>query len=374
MSRSGWGLWLAVLLASSPVLAGQTADYTRTPVLMVHGWFVTDLAGVATWATMKRNLVEDGWPEEYLDTPSFEDVRGCDPEHAVEIAGWVEALRARTGTDRVDILAHSEGALNTLYYLKKLCGVHRVRKVVSLAGAYHGTVVACLDPFSCGAAEMCIPSTPDGWKQNEVLADLLACDETPGDVLYTTIWSPWDEVIIPQEGGALAGAEVIQIQTPFTEHGGILVSDESYGYVRDALLSSGANEDGPGWECLPGCAPPAADMAPEMPDFERPGGDDLGIEARITTEAPWPGPDRGPEAPEVAQGDPPTGPDHGAEPGYASGDHRTPGDRGRSVPSLGGCSASGPPARSVVAWLLVVAGMISASVVIIRSLTASRRR
>lgn len=370
MSRSSWGLWLAVLLASSPVLAGQTADYTRTPVLMVHGWFVTDLAGVATWATMKKNLVEDGWPEEYLDTPSFEDVRGCDPEHAQEIAGWVEALIARTGADRVDILAHSEGALNTLYYLKKLCGVHRVRKVVSLAGAYHGTVVACLDPFSCGAREMCIPSTPDGWKENEVLADLLACDETPGDVLYTTIWSPWDEIIIPQEGGALAGAEVLQIQTPFTEHGGILVSDESYGYVRDALLSGGANEDGPGWECLPGCAPPVADAPPEAPDLGEPAGDD--IAADDVVDALGDSSDRGPEEPEVPEGD--QTPGDGTDPGSASDDRGTPGDRGRPVPSLGGCAAPGRPAGSGVARLLVLASMMIGCLVIERGRTASRRR
>ncbi len=374
MSRASWGLSLAVLAAASPVPAGQTADYTRTPVLMVHGWFVSDLAGVATWATMKKNLVEDGWPEEYLDTPSFKDVRGCDPEHAQEIAGWVEALIARTGADRVDILAHSEGALNTLYYLKKLCGVHRVRKVVSLAGAYHGTVVACLDPLSCGAREMCIPSTPDGWKENDVLADLLACDETPGDVLYTTVWSPWDEIIVPPEGGALAGAELIQVQTPFTEHGGILVSDESYGYVRDALLSGGANEDGPGWECLPGCEPPVADAAPEAPDVGEPAGDDLDIAGPDTLDGPKDRPDRGPAEPEVRQADPTAGPDGGTDPGSARDDHGTSGDRGRPVPSLGGCSASGRPTGSAVVWLLVFVGMLFLSLAISRRRNASRRR
>lgn len=274
MNRAFTPLCVLIGLAPPAVHAGATADYSRTPVLMVHGWFVSDLAGVATWATMKKNLVRDGWPEEYLDTPSFRDVRGCDPEHAEEIAGWVEALIARTGFERVDILAHSEGALNTLYYLKKLCGVHRVRKLVSLAGAFHGTVVACLDPFSCGAKEMCIPSTPGGWKHNEVLADLLACDETPGDVLYTTIWSPWDEIIVPQESSILDGAEVIQIETPFTEHGLILVSDEAYGYVREALLSGGANDDGPGWECLSDCTTPLPDSPVEAHQDEAPTSDD----------------------------------------------------------------------------------------------------
>ncbi len=354
MGRFAWCLGVTSFLAGLPVLAGQTADYTRTPVLMVHGWFVMDLAGVATWATMKKNLVEDGWPEEYLETPSFQDVRGCDPEHAQEIAGWVEALLARTGADRVDILAHSEGALNTLYYLKKLCGVHRVRKVVSLAGAYHGTVVACLDPFSCGAREMCIPSTPDGWKQNEVLADLLACDETPGDVLYTTLWSPWDEIIIPPEGGALAGAEVIEIQTPYTEHGGILVSDEAYGYVREALLLGGANEDGPGWECLPGCAAPVADIPPEAPDLATSAGDDLASAADDITEAPPARSDSEAGKRDVGGGDPPQ--DTNGHPEATPDAPRASDVRGRPVPSLGGCAATGRRTGPVVASLVALAG------------------
>ncbi len=332
--------------------AGSSADYSRTPVLMVHGWFVSDLAGVATWATMKKRLIEDGWPEEYLDTPSFRDVRGCDPEHAAEIAGWVEALLARTGAEKVDILAHSEGALNTLFYLKKMCGVHRVRKLVSLAGAFHGTTVACIAPFSCGAKEMCIPSTPDGWKQNEVLADLLACDETPGDVLYTTIWSPWDEIIVPQEGSILAGAEVIQVQTPFTEHGGILWSDEVYAYVREALLSGGANEDGPGWECLPACAPPPPGPSPDLSDL-----------ANSLAEEHTGLPDPVPERPQDILGHHDLGvlEDRDAAEAEDAAHPRPAWDRGdlgrRAPPSLGGCQAARDTRRPFPWWFAILVAL-----------------
>gem|GEM_PF-648075 len=241
-------------------VAKADPDYSRTPVLFVHGWFVLDQAGTATWASITEKLKRDGWPEYYLRTPSFQDVRGCDPEHANEIASWVDSLIADTGFDRIDIVAHSEGALNTLYYIKNLCGFKKVRKFVSLAGAFHGTVVACMDiTQSCGAQEMCIGSKPDAWKENPVLNDLLSCDETPGDVLYTTIWSPWDEIIVPPEGGVLQGAKEIKIQTPYTGHGGILLSDEAYEYVRDALLTGGANDDGEGWECIRRCLDSASD-------------------------------------------------------------------------------------------------------------------
>ena len=357
-------MWLiaGMVFGSRLASAGLTADYDRTPVLMVHGWFASDLAGVATWAALKAALIEDGWPEEYLDTPSFDDVRGCDPEHAEQIAGWVESLLARTGAERVDIVAHSEGALNTLYYLKKLCGVSRVRNLVSLDGAFHGTVVACLDPFSCGAREMCIGSKPDAWKENPVLADLLDCDETPGDVLYTTIWSPWDEIIVPPEGSILAGAKVIEVQTPFTEHAGVLWSDEVHGYVRDALLSGGANEDGPGWGCLPACAPGGPD----------PGG----AFAEEVVPEPDAGLDRPRESvpedrPQVGERDVPaceeaaTAEDRLAEQDRGTAD---PGsietDRsGRRPPQIGGgCVTSGRPSFRGIVWLLagVAIGFLTA--------------
>jgi len=218
---------------------------------MVHGYFVINDAGSATWAGMKKRLVEDGWPEEYIATPSFDDVRGCDPEHALEIQAWVEDLVAKTGFDKVDIVAHSEGCLNTMHYLKNLCGVGRVRRFVALAGAFHGTVVACVDPFSCGAAEMCIGSGPDGWKENEGLVAINACDETPGDVLYTSVWSTFDEIITPASGSILAGANNIEVETDWVEHAGIFLCDECYDHVRSALLDgTGGNEDGPGWACI----------------------------------------------------------------------------------------------------------------------------
>lgn len=253
-----------VLCAAAPARSDPvTADYTRTPVLMVHGWFIIGSAGPATWATMKKNLIADGWPEEYLWAPSFKYVQGCDPDHAEEIDVWVDELLDRTGADQVDILAHSQGALNAMYYLRKMCGVHKIRKMVSLAGAYHGTVTACLDPFSCGTKEMCIGSKEGAWKDNEVLADLMTGDETPGDTVYTCVWTKYDEIIIPAIGGTLQGAENIACETPFLEHGGILMSDESYGYVKEALLSGGLNEDGPGWEYIPDCTPPVAEEPPE---------------------------------------------------------------------------------------------------------------
>lgn len=318
-----------------------SADYSRTPVLMVHGWFIIDDAGTATWANFRKRLVEDGWPDEYIATPSFRDVTGCDPEHAGEIAAWVDDLLARTGADHVDIVAHSAGALNTLYYLRFLCGVHKVRNFVSLAGAFHGTVVACVDiTQTCGAVEMCIGSKPGAWTENPALAAVLAGDETPGDVLYTSIWSEYDEVIVPPSGSILAGARNIEVETDWVEHGGIFLCDECYALVRQALLEgTGLNEDGPGYEHFPACAPTVLEPMPESPSDAGEDGWQEAADAAVE-DGSGPGPDSALDEPE--------------EPPYGAGEE----DRGGTLdvavaprpdtrsdtvlPSVGGCVAGAP--------------------------------
>lgn len=278
MNARLWPLVTTVILlfSVSATAEDQTADFSRTPVLFVHGYFVTANAGGATWANFKNQMIKEGWPEEYLFNPSFDEVQGCDPGHAMEIDAWVDDIIDKTGFDKVDIVCHSGGCLNTAWYLRFFCGVNKVRNFIGLAGAVHGTVVACVDWWSCGADEMCIGLGDDGWKENPLLVAVNECDETLGDVLYTSIWSDYDEIIRPPEGSELAGAHNIEVETPMVEHGGIFLAEEPYALMTNALLNStGKNEDGPGWHCIPDCAPPS-DPAPELLTGDIAVGDDLG--------------------------------------------------------------------------------------------------
>ncbi len=236
-------------------------DYTKDPVLFVHGYWVN---AEATWTAFRTRLIADGWPAEYLLAPSFDDVFGCNPEHGEQIAAWVAQLQAETGRTQVDLLAHSMGAIDVRYYLKVLCGHPNVRDVVMLAGANHGTRMACFEPRgTCGTADMCvIGSEPNAWESNDFLWDLNDCDETPGPALrYTSIWSDHDGVIVPPESSILDGALNIQVQTPGVDHAGIFVEDESYGYVRAGLDGGGRNDNVPGdpQACLGHCPAAAAD-------------------------------------------------------------------------------------------------------------------
>jgi triacylglycerol lipase len=296
-------VFLSVQGLPGSAAGGETADYNRTPVLMIHGYFVLSEAGIATWTTMKKSLVEDGWPEEYIETPSFKEVRGCNADHVEEIDAWVNDMLSRHPRfSKIDIVCHSFGCLNTLSWLKDKCGVNRVRQFVGMAGAVHGTSLANLDLFSCAAREMKIGLGEDAWKQNELLARINACDETPGDVGYTSIWSEYDEIIWPQSGSEMTGARNIEVDTKWVEHGGIFLCDECYDLLNRALNEGGLNEDGPGWECIPECAPPvepepeASEPLPELPDAAESDPD-----AAESTDVIELAPDEGPPATDVVE-------------------------------------------------------------------------
>ncbi len=54
-------LTISLLLFSLPARADP--DYSKDPVVMVHGYFLGEFA---SWAWMTSRLEEAGWPPEYL--------------------------------------------------------------------------------------------------------------------------------------------------------------------------------------------------------------------------------------------------------------------------------------------------------------------
>ena len=233
-------------------------DYAKDPVLFVHGYF---LGQVGSWTWLKAALADAGWPEEYLMSFQFDSVFGCNPGHAQELKAKADELMATTGRDKIDIVCHSMGCLDSRYYIKHLCGYQHVRDLVSIAGANQGSVLACTEPISCGAEQMCVGPTGDAWMQNAFLKELNWCDMTPGEeIRYTAIWTPLDEIIVPAENCQLDGAVNIKVSS-IVGHGLILSSPETLGYVIPALDGSGSNDNMPTAEppCYDVCAPQTAE-------------------------------------------------------------------------------------------------------------------
>jgi pimeloyl-ACP methyl ester carboxylesterase len=190
----------------------RAPDYDRTPVLLVHGYG----GSPAVWAGMIEGLSALGYPPEYLSAVDigFSARGNADAarsalvpagaallRRAERVAG--QAGRARRFA-RHDLVAHSMGAVSSRLYAK--WHPERVRVLVSLAGANHGTNRLCT--FEDGAArEMCPAYSLDGGVQ----AELNGTAQVPGDETPFGIADKW---ILPAQSAELDGAGGVPLSPP----------------------------------------------------------------------------------------------------------------------------------------------------------------
>ena len=242
----------ALILASVVVLIGailgstffraSTTDYSRTPVLFVHGHGLTS----ADWNPLLHKLKRSGYPSTYLSAIDIRPSRMANVEAAEYfVAPGVEELLSRANAtaklagleivhERVDIVAHSMGAVSSRWYVAKIAP-QRVRTWISVAGANHGTNALC-EHIDEGAMEMC-PAFARSRDDSEIQIDLNGNiaelqDESPyglgidpdgapsispdplRHILYLTVRIDPDEWIIPAESAVLAGAGGVLLNLP----------------------------------------------------------------------------------------------------------------------------------------------------------------
>jgi len=201
------------------------------PVLLIHGYLATR----GSLALMERRLTEQGhlvlsYRLGLLHTADIS-------ESAAFIARKIESIAAQTGLDRMDIVGHSMGGLVALYYLKRLGGRRRVRRLVMLGTPVGGTWSALLGvaamPFG-GASSQLLPDS-------QFLRDL-ADGELPEGVEIVCISGDRDRVAPPART-VLAGVRHICLPT---NHAGLLVDEQVANVVGEILASpsvAGANGD-----------------------------------------------------------------------------------------------------------------------------------
>lgn len=225
----------AVGLVWSLAPDARAQDYTKTPVMMVHGSGLT----TGSFTEMIAAFLSGGYPPEYLFAIPLVPQDGANGCAATDqIAPAVETLLAAAGAaataagqpenapTKIDFVAHSMGALSSRWYTAKL-RPDRVRTWVALAGANHGTNALC--GFSGdGNVEMCpafatstaeselqvlingTPAAPLDTSPFGLGADPEGVAQVPPDtarsILYYTVRIDPDVFIKPEASGTLAGA------------------------------------------------------------------------------------------------------------------------------------------------------------------------
>jgi triacylglycerol lipase len=151
----------------------------HTPVLLVPGW--SECAAFLT--PLRDRFIEAGWDEGHVHAHGFEDPHGSNVAHAEELSGAVDDLRVRSGSEQVDVVAHSMGGLAVRHLL-----LHRsptpVRRAVFLATPHRGTYTAYL-AWGGGGVEM------------RPRSDFLRSIEAPLPVPTLAVYTPVDTHVVP---------------------------------------------------------------------------------------------------------------------------------------------------------------------------------
>jgi pimeloyl-ACP methyl ester carboxylesterase len=144
--------------------------------------------------------------------------------HARRVADAVAELRAETGAERVDYVAHSMGGLAARYYIRHLGGDRTLRRVVTIATPHRGTNWGLLRITRSGR-DMA-PDSP--------FIAALGAEETIEGIRCTNIRAGWDQMVWPRELGRW-GDHARDHELPFAEHWAIQADPRALALVLAAL-------------------------------------------------------------------------------------------------------------------------------------------
>lgn len=210
-----------------PPAAGVLGHVTPTsspepPVLVIHGY----LANRGSMHLLERRLHARGHVvmNYRLGGMNLGDIR----DSAALIARKVESLAMQTSVKRVDIVGHSMGGLVGLYYVKRLGGRHRVRRLIMLGTPAAGTWSAVLGLVTAPLGQASRQLLPG----SSFLRELHDAPMPPG-VDIVSVGGERD-VFAPLRTTALVGVRHVAVPTG---HSGLLVNETVVDTI-DALLKS----------------------------------------------------------------------------------------------------------------------------------------
>ena len=170
-----------------------TSNSTRNPILLVHGLMDTSYK----MRTISSHLHNLGW--QVLDIDLIPNNGNSRLELlAQQVADLID--RTFAPDQPIDLLGFSMGGLVSRYYLQRLHGVERVQRFISISAPNNGTIAGY---FSQRPG--CIQMQP----RSEFIKDLNRDVDRLKSLNFTSIWTPFDLIILPPSSSQLGiGADL----------------------------------------------------------------------------------------------------------------------------------------------------------------------
>ncbi len=111
---------------------------TKYPILLVHGVFFRDLEKFNYWGRIPAELTNNGAELYYGEQESALSIK----ESADQLAQKIEEIIKKTGAEKINIIAHSKGGLDSRYAITKLGMDKYVASLTTVNTPHRGCVFA----------------------------------------------------------------------------------------------------------------------------------------------------------------------------------------------------------------------------------------
>lgn len=192
----------------------------QNPIVLVHGINDTGIVFLKMATSLKRQ----GLSVYSLDlTPNNGDA-GLD-ELAQQLANFIN--NTFSIEQPLDIVGFSMGGIISRYYVQRLGGIDRVQRFITIASPHHGTIMAY-----ASQRYGCLQMRPDSKFLQDLNSDVTMLQQLD----FTSIWTPYDLMIVPPSSSSLPiGKEVI---VPALTHPWMLTDKRCIATVIEALTAS----------------------------------------------------------------------------------------------------------------------------------------
>lgn len=110
----------------------------KYPIVLVHGVVIKDFRFFRAFGRIEKSLRALGYRVYTADTDGF----GTIESNAVQLKQYIAKVLIKENTDKVNIIAHSKGGLDTAHMINELGGEHCVASLTALCTPFRGSIIA----------------------------------------------------------------------------------------------------------------------------------------------------------------------------------------------------------------------------------------
>jgi triacylglycerol lipase len=167
----------------------------RNPVILIHGIWDTKVI----FNKMSAHLTQLGWCVHSLNLLPNDGTIGLD-SLAQQLADYIsETFHPEQA---IDIVGYSMGGIVSRYYVQRLGGINRVQRFITISSPHKGTLTAY---------SLSLPGYLDMRPDSSLLQDLDRDVTMLKQINFTSIWTPFDIIILPSHSSQIPIGKEIKL-------------------------------------------------------------------------------------------------------------------------------------------------------------------